>query len=82
MSGVGAGRAEIHPQDQDAVFDLGHGVADDGEVLVVVLGLLEKPLPLLPSHRWEGALPHGRSPGAEALDHGIDIERITHRQGG
>ena len=55
------------------------GVADDGEVLEVHLGLFDEPLALLASDRGQRPALHRRRPLLEAADHGVDVEGVSHR---
>src|SRR5262245_54279957 len=56
------------------VLDTPAGVADQGEVGVVTLGLIDEALPLLAGHRGEGSVLHRGGPLPIALDHGVDVE--------
>ena len=58
---------------------LADGVADDGEVLEVVLRLLEERRPLLARDRRQGPVAHRCGPVAEPLDHRFDVELVAHR---
>lgn len=74
--------AQVDPEGEDAVLEFGHGVADHGEVHEVDLCLFAEALTLGALDRREPSLSHGFGPGAEAVDHGLWIERIRHPDDG
>ena len=55
------------------------GVADDGEVLEVALGLLHEPLSLRAGDRRKRPFAHRVGTLAEAGDHRVDVELVGHR---
>src|SRR5690606_22923269 len=71
-------RAEVDPQGEDPVLQRPLGVADDGEVHVVDLRLADELQALRPRHRRQGAVADRLRPVPEALDHRLDVERVTH----
>src|SRR5215207_2830697 len=75
---VGVGRTQVDAEHQNAVLDGALGVADDGEVLEVDLGLADELHPLLAGDRRERPPPHGLGAVAEALQHRLDVERVSH----
>jgi hypothetical protein len=75
-------RAEIDAQAEDAVFEMGLGVADHGVVHEVGPGLVHEALSLRSFEGRDAALAHGPSPGLEPLDHGVGIEVFGHRTRG
>jgi hypothetical protein len=54
------------------------GVADDGEVLEVELGLLHEALTIRSRHGREWALTHCGGTRAKALQHRVDVELVGH----
>src|SRR5215207_5103863 len=75
---VGVGRTQVDAEHQNAVLDGAIGVADDGKVLVIDLGLADELHPLLAGDRWERPPPHRLGAVAEALQHRLDVERVSH----
>ena len=71
-------RAQVDPEGQDPVLERSLRIADDGEVLVVELGLLHEAAPLRPLDRWDATAADGAGPFPEALDHRADIELFGH----
>ena len=71
--------SQVDAKRQDAVHELGLGVADHGEVRVVTLRLLAEPLSFGPLDRRHPAVAHGLGPLAEAQDH---LLRVEGRHGG
>ncbi len=71
-------RPQVDAQGQDAVDQLGLGVADHGEVGEVALGLLAKAHPLGALDRRHAPRPHRLGPLLEAHDHFLGIESRRH----
>ena len=69
---------QVDPEGEDAVGELPRGVADDGEVLEVELGLGQELLALRTRHRGQRPLLHRLGPAPEPLEHRVDIQFIAH----
>ncbi len=84
--GSGSGRIglgpEIDAQVEDAVFEVGLGIADHGVVHEVGPGLVNEALALGTFEGRDAALADGPGPRLEALDHGVGIQLIGHRRRG
>ena len=67
-------RAQIDAEDQDAVLDRAGGIADDGEVLEVGVGLVQERLAFGAGDGWKWALLDRGGALTESGDHLVDIE--------
>lgn len=69
---------EVHAEGEDPVGEVPGGVADDGEVLEVALGLVHEPLTICAGDRRERTITHRGGAFAEPGDHCIDIQFVGH----
>ena len=67
--------SKIDGHREDSIDHLPRRIPDNGEIHVVLLGLFDERLALIPSNRWQRALFDRFGPIPKAGKHRIDIER-------
>jgi hypothetical protein len=69
---------QVDGQGEDPVFELGLGVAQHGEVLVVELGLPDERSPGRALDRWQAPGAHRFGSLSEPSHHGLGVEGVGH----